>query len=90
VMASDVKGPVDKIVAHLVAVPGDLRALVTECFVNMGDDGDILSTKYHYEMMEPICVAALGPRTPCAVCETENFPGVVCWECGALDGVPNE
>ena len=84
-MASDEIGPVDKIVAHLVAVPGDLRALVCECFGNMGDDGDI------YEVMEPICVAALGPRVMCAACgECENFPGVVCWECGALDGVPCE
>ena len=76
--------PIEKIVAHLQAVPGDLTTLVNECFGNMGDDGDI------FEVMEPICVAALGPRVPCPLCETENFAGVVCWECGALDGVESE
>ena len=74
--------PVEKIVAHLQTVPGDLTALVKECFGNMGDDGDI------YEVMEPICVAALGPRVECTLCHNcENFPGTVCWECGAVDGV---
>jgi hypothetical protein len=77
--------PVEKIVAHLQAVPGDLTQLVSEAFRAMGDDGDL------FEVMEPICVAALGPRVECACCKScENFPGTACWECGALDGVEVE
>ena len=76
--------PVDKIVAHLQAAPGDLTQLVNECFGDMGY-GDI------FEVMEPIWVAALGPRVECTFCHNcENFPGTACWECGAVDGVEAE
>ena len=77
--------PVEKIVTHLQAVPGDLTQLVRESFRAMGDDGDL------FEVMEPICVAALGPRIECPCCKScKNFPGTVCWECRALDGVEAE
>ena len=77
--------PVEKIVAHLQVVPGDLTQLVNECFSSMGVDGDL------FDVFEPICVAALGPRVDCTACrECENFPGVACWECGAVDGVEVE
>jgi hypothetical protein len=80
-LLGEIVTPIEKIVAHLQSVPGDLTQLVSEAFRAMGDDGDL------FDVMELICVAALGPRVPCPLCEGENFPGVVCWECGALDGV---
>jgi len=74
--------PFDKIVAHLLVVRGDLESLVRVAFNAMGESEDC------FEVMEPICVAALGPRVECVLCHNcDNFPGTACWECGAVDGV---